>query len=83
MAKTPLIYTHIGNSTTIAISASFDTEQRLNESANVVVILNLLYGICSIWWRATAETPTSVVVDGSGDASDLETDGEVVYKMVF
>jgi hypothetical protein len=48
-----------------------------------VIILDLLYGINSIWWRATAETPASVVVDGSGDASDLETDGEVVYKMVF
>ena len=27
MAKTPLIYTPIGNRTTIAISASFDTER--------------------------------------------------------
>ena len=57
--------------------------QRLNESDNVVVIFDLLYGISSIWWRATAKAPASVAIDGSGDASGSTTDGEVAYEMVF
>ena len=63
-------------------SRVFNAWQRLNESDNVV-ILGLLYEISSIWWRTTAEALVSVAIDRSGDASDLETDGEVVYKMVF
>ena len=64
-------------------SRVFSAWQRLNESDNVVVILGLPYGISSIWWRARAETRASMVVEGSGDASGLETDREVVYETVF
>ena len=35
MAKTPLIYTHVGNRTTIAISASFDTDKRACGNASI------------------------------------------------
>jgi hypothetical protein len=47
MAKTPLIYTYIGNRTTVAISASFDTLSlihKLSNNAHLASISSSLLG---------------------------------------